>query len=168
MDIQKEAKQSKKSVLANAISKDVENEGTDQTISAFLTQVDHIIDASEKKKLNPDDVTKILSAYTQDVQNSPANHHRIALANKYIHNLYLKKIEIERSIEDLNKEKAVIDKKAQFKTNLLFSSIFLGCFTEFLIGYYCIYEVDWLGWDLVEPVTYSIGQGKFVVGTWFF
>ena len=32
------------------------------------------------------------------------------------------------------------------------------------MSYYCIYEVDWLGWDLVEPVTYTIGQGMFVGG----
>ena len=32
------------------------------------------------------------------------------------------------------------------------------------MSYYCIYEVDWLGWDLVEPLTYTIGQGLFVMG----
>lgn len=32
------------------------------------------------------------------------------------------------------------------------------------MSYYCIYEVDWLGWDLVEPLTYTIGQGLFVGG----
>ena len=35
---------------------------------------------------------------------------------------------------------------------------------QFGISYYCIYEVDWLGWDLVEPITYTIGQGLFVAG----
>ena len=32
------------------------------------------------------------------------------------------------------------------------------------MSYYCIYEVDWLGWDLVEPLTYTLGQGMFVGG----
>ena len=32
------------------------------------------------------------------------------------------------------------------------------------IGYYCIFHVPWLGWDLVEPMTYTVGQGCFVVG----
>jgi len=35
-----------------------------------------------------------------------------------------------------------------------------GAFTfftaQFFGGYYAIYEVDWLGWDLVEPLTYTI------------
>lgn len=35
---------------------------------------------------------------------------------------------------------------------------------QFGVSYYCIYEVDWLGWDLVEPLTYTIGQGMFVGG----
>mmetsp|Transcript_30987 Transcript_30987/g.5583 ORF Transcript_30987/g.5583 Transcript_30987/m.5583 type:complete len:87 (+) Transcript_30987:511-771(+) len=30
--------------------------------------------------------------------------------------------------------------------------------------YYTIYEVEWLGWDLMEPITYSVGQGTFVFG----
>lgn len=27
--------------------------------------------------------------------------------------------------------------------------------------------MEWLGWDLVEPVTFSIGQGSFVAGLIF-
>lgn len=32
------------------------------------------------------------------------------------------------------------------------------------LGYYCIEHVEWLGWDLVEPLTYTIGQGTFIWG----
>jgi hypothetical protein len=168
LNVIEEAKASKKSSLANALSEKIERNGSDQTITAYLDQVDRIIDSSDKEYLSVGDVTKILSAYTQDVQNSPANHHRIALAKKRIYNLYLKKIQTKKSIVLLEIEKSSIDKRAKFKTNVLFSSILVTCFAELCAGYYCIYEVDWLGWDLVEPVTYSIGQGKFVLGTWFF
>jgi hypothetical protein len=27
-----------------------------------------------------------------------------------------------------------------------------------------IYNVEWLGWDIVEPLTYTTGQGLFVMG----
>ena len=168
MDVGKEAKAVKQSRLAKAVLDKVEKNGSDRTLSAFLTQVDQLIDSSYKIKFSPDDVTRILSAYSQDVENSPANHHRITLAKRYIYSLYLKKIHIQKSIDDLAPEAKSIDRRAQFKTNILFSSIFVASFVEFLIGYYCIYEVDWLGWDLVEPVTYSIAQGKFVIATWFF
>ena len=38
---------------------------------------------------------------------------------------------------------------------------------QFGISYYTIFEVEWLGWDLVEPWTYSISQGSFVAGVFF-
>jgi len=35
---------------------------------------------------------------------------------------------------------------------------------QFGVGYHAIYNVEWLGWDLVEPLTYSVGQGSFILG----
>ena len=34
---------------------------------------------------------------------------------------------------------------------------------QFGIGYYSIFHVSWLGWDLVEPLTYTVGQGSFII-----
>ena len=46
--------------------------------------------------------------------------------------------------------------------------VFLGMSTfftaQFFVGYHCIFNVEWLGWDLVEPVTYTVGQGSFMLG----
>ena len=40
-----------------------------------------------------------------------------------------------------------------------------GFFTmQFLVGYHAIFNVAWLGWDLVEPLTFTIGQGSFIMG----
>lgn len=40
-----------------------------------------------------------------------------------------------------------------------------GFFTlQFLVGYHSIFNVEWLGWDLVEPMTYTVGQGSFILG----
>ena len=35
---------------------------------------------------------------------------------------------------------------------------------QFGLGYHCIYNVEYLGWDLVEPLTYTVAQGMFVAG----
>lgn len=35
---------------------------------------------------------------------------------------------------------------------------------QFFVSYHCIYNVSWLGWDLVEPLTYSVSQGSFILG----
>lgn len=174
LDVQKEAEVANRSKLVNVLMSNVKTTSSENTmqlyrhICLFLANVDQIIDGSKKEKFSPAEVTSILSAYAQDVQNSPAAHHRVGLARRHIYQLYLKKIQIQKTIGELEAQKAEIDKSAQFKTNLLFSSIFVTCLIEFCVGYYCIYEVDWLGWDLVEPLTYTLGQGKFVLGTWFF
>ena len=39
---------------------------------------------------------------------------------------------------------------------------------QFGISYYAIYQVEWLGWDLLEPLTYTVAQGLFVVGVGFY
>lgn len=40
-----------------------------------------------------------------------------------------------------------------------------GFFTaQFLLGYHAIFNVSWLGWDLVEPMTFTVGQGSFILG----
>jgi hypothetical protein len=44
---------------------------------------------------------------------------------------------------------------------------FLLAAGQFGAGYYCIYEVPWLGWDLVEPMTYTIAQGMFILGLFY-
>ena len=45
------------------------------------------------------------------------------------------------------------------------TSLLLG---EMCLGYYVIYEVSWLGWDLVEPLTYTIGQFYFLCSIYFY
>ena len=45
----------------------------------------------------------------------------------------------------------------------------MTCFftLQFGIGYHAIYNVAWLGWDLVEPITFSLGQGSFILGLFY-
>lgn len=38
---------------------------------------------------------------------------------------------------------------------------------QFGVSYYTIFMVPWLGWDLVEPVTYSISQGSCILGLFY-
>jgi len=35
------------------------------------------------------------------------------------------------------------------------------------VGYHCIFNVSWLGWDLVEPMTYTVGQASFILGLFY-
>lgn len=38
---------------------------------------------------------------------------------------------------------------------------------QFGVSYYAIFCVPWLGWDLVEPITYSVSQGSFLLGLYY-
>ena len=53
--------------------------------------------------------------------------------------------------------KSKLDARSAKRNKLFFNTAFMLFATQFGVSYYCIYEVDWLGWDLVEPLTYSIG-----------
>jgi len=61
---------------------------------------------------------------------------------------------ITQEIERLNKIKDLIDSKVNFRINLIFLILisFLSAITGFF--YHCIYNVEELGWDLVEPTTF--------------
>lgn len=62
------------------------------------------------------------------------------------------------------KELKEVTKKAQRNSQLMIGALSTFFTLQFGLGYYTIFEVSWLGWDLVEPVTYTIGQGSFVLG----
>jgi hypothetical protein len=38
---------------------------------------------------------------------------------------------------------------------------------QFGVSYYAIFMVPWLGWDLVEPITYSVTQASMIGGLFF-
>jgi len=46
--------------------------------------------------------------------------------------------------------------REQRRTTMLFSAMSLFFTVQFGVSYYTIFEVGWLGWDLVEPCTFSV------------
>lgn len=70
------------------------------------------------------------------------------------------KDEIEKMVSQME----VLDKKAAFRNRLFFTSAATFFAAQFGVSYWCIYEVDWIGWDLFEPLTYTLTQGLFVSG----
>ena len=69
---------------------------------------------------------------------------------------------ISSQIEDMNRTKEIIDKKILFRINFVFLAIIL-----FLVGvtsffYHCIYNIEDLGWDIVEPTTYLFSSLIFL------
>ena len=86
------------------------------------------------------------------------------VVREQIYRLNLRRAHVKEEIAKLEKIKSQLDAKATKRTHLFFQAASLFFTLQFGISYYCIYEVDWLGWDLVEPMTYTLGQGMFVGG----
>ena len=50
------------------------------------------------------------------------------------------------------------------KTRKWFYGASIFTLTQLITGTYGIYGVEWIGWDLVEPLTYTLSQGGFILG----
>lgn len=76
--------------------------------------------------------------------------------------------EIDQEIQSISKKEQEIIKHIRFRSTLMCSGIFglLACQWGFF--YYTIYEVDWLGWDLMEPITFTVGQSGFVLSILYY
>ena len=59
-------------------------------------------------------------------------------------------------------KKKFIDFRAKRRTKRFFTLATSLIFTQLAVSYYGIYHVDWLGWDLLEPLTYTVSQGTFL------
>lgn len=85
-------------------------------------------------------------------------------ASSHLSNLKLQLKEIEKQISILYDEKNKLESKVNSRSNLLIRLGFVGIFSQWFGFIYTIYGVEWLGWDLMEPLTYSVGQGTFLLG----
>lgn len=65
-------------------------------------------------------------------------------------------------IEDMDNIKQLINRKVTFRINVVFLMIIAFLTTVTAVFYYCIYNVDELGWDLVEPTTYLFSSIIFL------
>ena len=67
----------------------------------------------------------------------------------------------------LEKRKSEIETrdKARSMHMLRLMSVFFT--VQFAVSYHTIFNVEWLGWDLVEPFTYSISQGTAIMGMFY-
>lgn len=80
-----------------------------------------------------------------------------AIVTSEIYRLRLKRADFNSELRKLREmyDKARAAQAA--KTGKYAFAAWLFTTAQFAVGYHAIYNVEWLGWDLVEPVSYSIG-----------
>ena len=57
-----------------------------------------------------------------------------------------------------------LTKMEKYNYRKFFAAGFLASFAYLCGGTHAIYNVEWLGWDRVEPLTYTVSQGFFILG----
>jgi len=50
----------------------------------------------------------------------------------------------------------MVNEHNRILSRMYFYLVWLFFTAQFGISYHCIFNVEWMGWDLVEPVTYSV------------
>ena len=69
----------------------------------------------------------------------------------------------QTEFDNLEKRKKEIENLDMRRTMRIPRAMTLFFTLQFGIGYYSIFHVSWLGWDLVEPLTFTVGQGSFII-----
>lgn len=119
-----------------------------------LNYIQEIMNISKNLNLDQTDLIKflgkILSKNELDIRN--LNHLRI------LH------FSIVQELERLEKIKVRADKTASFRVTLLLMILLLILIIQTGSFYHMIYNVDYLGWDLVEPATYLLSSSIFILG----
>jgi len=75
---------------------------------------------------------------------------------------------INAKLEQMGKLKDRIDKSVKFNTNLRLIILLLILIAQTSLFFSAIWIIDYLGWDLVEPVTFLVQSIIFITGLFFF
>lgn len=75
---------------------------------------------------------------------------------------------ISSEIDNMEKAKILIDKKVSFRLNIIFTLLLISFILITGLFYHGIYNLDDLGWDLVEPVTYLYSSVIFLLCLFLF
>lgn len=87
-----------------------------------------------------------------------------AIVREQVFQLRTVQLMAKTEFEKMESRKAEIEKREK-SSHTLRVYFLTGFFTmQFLVGYHAIFNVAWLGWDLVEPITFTVGQGSFIMG----
>ena len=74
------------------------------------------------------------------------------------------KLLILAELERMEKRKSDIERKEKWQNTMIFTGASVFFTAQFVVSYYTIFCVPWLGWDLVESITYTVTQGSFLLG----
>ena len=70
----------------------------------------------------------------------------------------------QKELDILEARMTEIKASERQRAKAFFGGLTLFFTLQFGLSYHAIFNVAWLGWDLVEPLTYTVSQGTFMIG----
>lgn len=124
---------------------------------SFLTQFLEVL--TDQKPTNKEELDTAISKAVENFREETVSK---------VERLKAKITALQGQISTLEAAKQRLDRKIDRRVTV-FSFLGLSFMTaQWGWFFYTIYMVDWLGWDLMEPITYSVGQLGFLLGVWSF
>lgn len=133
-----------KKSIENKVSKDQAN-----LLSIFLRTVEKDLNKSLK-----DNETLTFSETMNLIRNSSRTLSEPK--RRFIQELKFKQLDLQENLSNIEKEIQKVESKAEKRILLYLYLLIILSLVQILSFYYCIFEVEWLGWDIMEPITYTI------------
>jgi hypothetical protein len=75
---------------------------------------------------------------------------------QFIQELKFKQLELEQTLGSIEAEIEKVESVAERRILFYLYLLILLSIVQILVFYYCIFHVEWLGWDIMEPLTYTV------------
>lgn len=122
--------------------------GVEDILDNFGNDLQDRLKAAGKEEFTSDEVKELMTQSLRLFSNDIFKKEEIPLA------ITVQKIRDE--LNTLEAKKAIVDYRAHRRTRFFFTMLSGTIFSQLTLSYYGIFMVDWLGWDLIEPLTYTV------------
>lgn len=123
-------------------------------LAMYLRNLDSLVEATGKPQMQVRQFMELMSRSTQTL---------IEPVYKEVNHLTREKTDRQLTIDQLVKEKEDIMALAEKRGMSYIYLLLLVTVLQFGSFYWTIFQVDWLGWDIMEPLTYSLQLVSFLL-----
>lgn len=133
-----------KKSIENKISSDQAN-----LLSIFLRTVEKDLNTSlkENETLTFSETMNLLRNSTRTLSEPK---------RRFVQQLQFKQLDLEENLANIQKEIEKVENQAEKRILLYLYLLIILSLAQFFVFYYTIFEVEWLGWDIMEPLTYTV------------
>lgn len=128
-------------------------------LSMYIRNLEARLDAHGKPDIQLHNLLKLMAVSNQTLI-EPIFTELNAFCNQ--------KTDTELTLRQIKDEKAQILKDSERRSTFYIYLLLGLSVAQFAVFYYTIFHVDWLGWDIMEPLTYSVELLNVLVAMRFY